>query len=224
MALPFLVDCTGYFLFGTSQAASVANIVSAPNPLTVIGTPVYGSNYARLKKADGYQTATNFAGYAYTGIIISTYGDLAASAGQAIGLFYASLNGGAIRIFSYPTATFTTGGTPAFDSTSSAALRPETGLPLMFNARAMSEGTAFATMMVQDGFSLREYTNARATTPAVAASPFVISGGNGFPNNPTTDFFDVAAAAFYTRYMTAAEINQVVDAMWADLQGRGLER
>ena len=44
MALPFLVDCTGYFLFGTSQALSVANQVSAPNPLTVIGAPVYGSN------------------------------------------------------------------------------------------------------------------------------------------------------------------------------------
>ena len=224
MALPFLVDCTGYFLFGTNQALSIANQVSAPNPLTVIGSPVYGSNYVRLLQADGYQTATNFAGYAYTGIAITTNGDRAANAGPTQGHFWLSRNAGAIRGFPNPDQLFTTGGTPSIDSAGDTSKRPSTRLARMFEAKAISESTTTATLMVQDGFSLREYSSARATTPAVTASPFNIVGGFGFATTPATDYIDVAAAAFYTRYMTAAEINQVVDAMWADLQGRGLER
>lgn len=224
MALPFLVDCTGYFLFGTNQALSIDNQVDVANNLTVIGAPVYGSNYVRLLQADGYQTATNFAGYAYTGIAITTYGDRAANAGPTQGHFWLSRNGGAIRGFSYPDQVFTTGGTPGIDSNGDPSKRNPTRLSRMFEAKAISEGTATATLMVQDGFSLREYSTARATTPAVTASPFNIVGGFGFATTPATDYIDVAAAAFYTRYMTAAEINQVVDAMWADLQGRGMER
>jgi hypothetical protein len=73
-AMPAIVlEAKVYSLYGINEASSTANAVGTKAPLTVIGSPTYGANYASLTNLIGFESADAASGTPFTHISVAEF-------------------------------------------------------------------------------------------------------------------------------------------------------
>lgn len=233
MTIPFIEDCAGYHLFGTSEAASVANIVNPAKPLIKVGTPTYpAANYAQVdfnSELQGFRTTDSFPNRNATALAMMTWPRNAADTGYAaLRVKSISMNDGAIYLlwFASTDHQFITGpGTgisdglannrrPSFNQDNDQGVRV-TG-PHRYALMAMVDTGSEARMTLQEGYQLKQFTGTPAAAPV--SSP-IFFGGQGFLGNAV---FRIASCAYFNRALDFAAISDVWKFMSENLAERGI--
>jgi hypothetical protein len=73
-AIPSYSKLDFFALYGADAATSNTNHVGDKAAASVVGTPTYGSNYAIISEANGFESALAAAGSPFTHIVVTTNG------------------------------------------------------------------------------------------------------------------------------------------------------
>lgn len=210
LALPYLEDALGFFLFGGSAAESIKN--RQPDSTvtgSVVGTPTYSTGYATVSHANGFK-AGYIGGKPYTHLIVAKRGT---GNDGLIGHWTPESNpiGTADLLFVQAgSLTHAVDGTSRGGSFSVSAL---TGFTLF----ASSYDGAVSRLYAHNGTSLLSGSGAYVSAAGQPISELRIGASAYGGVN-----FDVAAAASFDRALTGAEIEEIYAHLKPLLAARGV--
>lgn len=215
-AAPYILDARGFYLLGGNSTESLKNRVpNSPNPTaTAIGSPVYGTGYARLTctEVNGINSGFNFSSQKHTHIVVAARQN---GLNRILAGYWkqSTTNNEAALGFSstYDNLTNYMDASPR----ASQPFNPSIG---QFTFMATTYDGTNAKAYAHNGSSLLVTSSAYAAGAIDTTAPFLI-GASGIG----TGEFDAAAVMTFNKALTASELGELYSYFKQLLPLRGLQ-